>query len=845
MSFCYFRVKEAYAIDYEFETGFEESDPFAEWTPDPVFGYGYEIQTTIVHAGVNACRSDSTSGGMLYELSSEYTSHYSLVYFYINGTVPDEFGGSIFIRIWDVEITVYIETNASRGAGKSPYIRFYDQMDDDFSVLDSQGLTLGAWHSVGIYTEGDSGSANHKCWVDGRLIASEIDDTSGFNITGVDVYNVHWTGDYDGRVFIDDFASDDDVPMYYFNFDFKDLDSNDVQDHVDWALWNSTHDLGYTEGESSLENGTYYLKTTKYGDLINTTTLDTGTYGNSTIDINLNMKRHQSCADGYIVSNDTISTISIDTQSPQLLNFTIDGTTPAQLGIGVPKNASYIVEYGSGLDGWSYRKSHIINAQAEAGSNYPVKIIAHYGDGTDYNDNTKIPCEGHLYLDSKSRTDFGDIRFRDNDEETELAYWIQNKTDSDHAVFWVKLIDDLSSDVTIYIYYGKAETTYNGNGPDVFSILFDDFDDQTVGNSPEDWTDGDSLGYYKVRDDQYVTYDKSLRAEIVSGGKIIKKNLGATQSGLFVMEYSIRQDSLNQDFGFKTRSTDEVQATFVKFDGAGGLYYCLSSGDVKIMDVNADQWYRIQLIINIANQVYDIYVDGNLEKDDAPFWGDQADDIAKIELITIGSGYRWADNIFDRKYVDPEPTHGAWGQEETEGGQNMTGWVYVASPCHIHFNVTSFSTYALIFNATTEPTVGPHGPTNHRVQVDVTLHGDPVKGVNVSMEGKGFRWGLTDLFGRCIFKVKTGTYHIRASYSGYVQTRTVYISRNINIPIELGVEIETTREEDFLKWIGLPEIDFTSYGFWVLILPLILLVIYAIKRALEGPKRKWKYSYLS
>lgn len=709
ISFCSFHVKEAYGVEYEFESGFEEIDPFAEWTPDPVYGYGYEIQTSIVHAGVNACRSDDTSGGMLYELSSEYIKHYTLVYFYINGTVPDEFGGHIFIRIWDVEITVYIETNASRGAGKSPYIRFYDQMDDDFSVLDSQGLTLGAWHSVEIYTEGDSASANHKCWVDGRLIASEWDDTSGFNITGVDIYNVHWTGDYDGRVFIDDFASNDDVPMYYFNFNFKDLDSNDVQDHVNWALWNSTHDLDYSEGESTLYNGTYYLKTQMYGHLINTTTLDTLTYGNSTIDINLNMKRHQSCSDGYIVSNDTISSITIHTETPQLLNFTIEGNGPAFLSVGVPKNASYIEKYqessGTFTSGGDFDDAY------ETGSG----AFQEYG----------------FEIQSWSVTDNTSATYRCGGSRC-LEVQVEKGATIENAILRLYVHAGQYDDVDCHIY---GETT----------------------TDPEDFHQNNNI--------------------------------------------------INQEY--RPRSTASIDWV----------------GDGLVGWNNLDATSLVQELIDREG-----WASG---KNISLLW------IADV----VPEGYKWC-TIRGWKYSP----YGTWSPRlmiNSTWQGNVTSWSYVSGDSqYMHDTVSSFSRYTFHFNATSEPTVGPHGPSKHSVKIDVTLNGERVKGCNVSMEGNGFRWGLTNLFGRCTFKVKTGTYHIRARYNEYVQTRTVHIDRSITIPIELNVETEPTESEDFLRWIGLPEIDFTTYGFWVLVLPLILLVIYAVKRVLEGPKRKWKYSYL-
>lgn len=161
-----------------------------------------------------------------------------------------------------------------------------------------------------------------------------------------------------------------EAPQYYFNFSFYDVDSEDVEIYVDWELWNSTHNIGYSEGDVSLESGTYYLKTQKYGHLINTSTLDTATYGNSTININLNMKRHESCPNGFITSNDTISSISIYADTPQLLNFTMEGTPPDQHGVGVPKNASYILEDGVNMTDWTYEQSpsHIHWNQSNGGA---------------------------------------------------------------------------------------------------------------------------------------------------------------------------------------------------------------------------------------------------------------------------------------------------------------------------------------------------------------------------------------------------------------------------------------------------------------------------------------------
>jgi len=78
-------------------------------------------------------------------------------------------------------------------------------------------------------------------------------------------------------------------------------------------------------------------------------------------------------------------------------------------------------------------------------------------------------------LATNCRTDFGDIRFTEDDGETELDYWLEGKVDSDYADFWIK-IPTIPADpgtVTIYMYYGKADATTTSD-LDATDFLFSD-----------------------------------------------------------------------------------------------------------------------------------------------------------------------------------------------------------------------------------------------------------------------------------------------------------------------------------------------------------------------------------
>lgn len=137
------------------------------------------------------------------------------------------------------------------------------------------------------------------------------------------------------------------------------------------------------------------------------------------------------------------------------------------------------------LTDWNYRKSHIINSAVEAGMNYKVGIKVYFGSGTDGTETVNGLTFGKVYLGGKGRSDFGDVRFTDNDGTTLLKCWLVERVYDDFAIFWVKVTDDLSSNQTIYIYYGKSDATTTSNDAETF--------DQT-GEVGADFDDGETTG---------------------------------------------------------------------------------------------------------------------------------------------------------------------------------------------------------------------------------------------------------------------------------------------------------------------------------------------------------------
>jgi hypothetical protein len=126
----------------------------------------------------------------------------------------------------------------------------------------------------------------------------------------------------------------------------------------------------------------------------------------------------------------------------------------------------------SWLTGWLYRKSITINSLSGASSGYQLNFTIFNSTGTDL---------GYfIYIENKTNSNFSDIRFTDNDGNTLLNIWCEVYYSQINATYWVKIADNLdSSNVVIYIYYGKSDATTVSNGEGTFPF-FDDFNDNSI-----------------------------------------------------------------------------------------------------------------------------------------------------------------------------------------------------------------------------------------------------------------------------------------------------------------------------------------------------------------------------
>jgi len=330
------------------------------------------------------------------------------------------------------------------------------------------------------------------------------------------------------------------------------------------------------------------------------------------------------------------------------------------------------------LSGWKYRKSHeILGSTAGAVTNYQIRIKVHYGSGTDGGED--------VYLNGKCRTDFGDIRFTADDGETELPYWMEEKVDGDYAIFWVKIpyIPAYPDTTTIYIYYGNPSATTTSNGDNTF-LLFDDFDKGYL--DTDKWAEFDSGGAY-----EFVDSCIRLKPVLNANNGVALRSLAQFTNNIEIQAKIIAETDTYYDLGLV--KTENIITNKWHGHEADNIGYWLeaqhrtnteneyllfrrdvgSAVGIMFSGYKSPIKYELKYVLRYLNngniRGLGILPDGtvwfNIYGTDTTYLTDD-----KYVVIWQGAysggwgGYSKWDWVFVRKYIDPEPSHGAWGSEE-------------------------------------------------------------------------------------------------------------------------------------------------------------------------------------
>jgi len=283
-----------------------------------------------------------------------------------------------------------------------------------------------------------------------------------------------------------------------------------------------------------------------------------------------------------------------------------------------------------------------------------------------------------VYVNKKCRSDFGDIRFTKSDGTTLIDYWMEEKVDEDHALFWVEIPDDLSSsDVTIYIYYGKSDATTTSNGDNTF-LFFDHFEGTQLDTDKWVVRQGD----VSVENSQLKLTGTTETRGLIDGLTPISMgaalHVKAKGSGTTVSMCHFCSMRKSNDWNYRAgdlygRSSDNKVA--FETHNAGNKTDTL---DITVNSLNS--WHKYK--ITWKNGESKGYQDDTLLATHTTNIPTVNNVVVFYEGSVSGQDV-YVDWCFVRKYVAPEPSHGSWGTEEEETQEYSHTFTETLSPSTI------------------------------------------------------------------------------------------------------------------------------------------------------------------
>ncbi|MEM3875278.1 MAG: DUF2341 domain-containing protein [Candidatus Bathyarchaeia archaeon] len=317
------------------------------------------------------------------------------------------------------------------------------------------------------------------------------------------------------------------------------------------------------------------------------------------------------------------------------------------------------------VPGYTYRKKHLIVGAPNAGVGYQMMFIVRRASGTDTN-NT-------VYVSAKCKEDFSDVRFADADGNV-FPYAITFKS-ADEAWFWIKPTVDLSTNQYIYVYYGNPDAMDESNIDNTF-VYAESWDNSTLNSR---WTVDNQGNGYQIDTGQRRL--KLLQNCRIKSSRTIYFPSSYVVEGFYAAQYD-SQDNRKFKIGTWGEGSDEKKTLFCIHNAPWN-----DDPGVASVGFKAEVWLSGQQIHHYAAIGHTTVVDGGSG------WGSYIETTAMITRnstnhITVWIGgytatrsntespdriflvcqlinYAYIYNFKIRKYVNPEPSHGTWFDEES------------------------------------------------------------------------------------------------------------------------------------------------------------------------------------
>jgi len=290
-----------------------------------------------------------------------------------------------------------------------------------------------------------------------------------------------------------------------------------------------------------------------------------------------------------------------------------------------------------------------------------ITIEEHSGsDLADYQIQVELNASNFDF--SKAQPDGADIRFAELDD-TLLNYWTESwNPTAESAKIWVKVPSIPASGTTmIRMWYGDAGAVDASDGDAVF-ILFDDFEDGTVGSSPSGWLCSGNCNN-KISSDLAYSGTQSVKMTGVSGScweSLMHRYIGEPSPyriAFSVYPPSYSASGCHDSKGYLWLHTCASWTC----SGRGFINFGRSSNHItacgSTMDYITDRWHEVEVVyVPTASDVFTkSYINNDFFTECTSSRAGYEDSLRYLSFGS-GDGYNYYDLIYVSKYVSSEPT---------------------------------------------------------------------------------------------------------------------------------------------------------------------------------------------
>ena len=279
--------------------------------------------------------------------------------------------------------------------------------------------------------------------------------------------------------------------------------------------------------------------------------------------------------------------------------------------------------------------------------------------------------DGYGYQDTGGHCldNFADLRFTQADGSTKVDYWIspESVVSGDLCKAWIEFnsIADgggAPSYTNCYMYYGDADAVSESSGADTF-IFFDDFergnDGDEIGGG---WTE--VAGTVEISTTHAFGGTRSMKLEGVTGTRPAVNRLDIADSENQEIRFRVFKEDASELYVYHADASHSIQ---IRIDASEDINYYDGSYHDTGADCAVDAWELLAFNdFDWTGTTYDIILNGVSISDDTPMRS-LADNehLLQFQGEDTNGVDTWIDDIIIRNWCDPEPTWGAWGDEES------------------------------------------------------------------------------------------------------------------------------------------------------------------------------------